>query len=386
MTDRLEILARRYQTALRKFYAKGQEVDLERAYALGRASMTAGLGVLDMARIHQKAIETTLPTLPATGQKRVLHAAEVFFLEALSPFEATHRGFRETNSRLHRLITIQERRNQDLADINRKLTGEIHRRKLTEKALRRSERHFRRLFKEARLMEEGLRNLSNQVLDVQEDERGRISRELHDETGQALTAISVTLAGLNRNGQSFAVRRRMLGRAQRLLQATMETLHDFARELRPAALDELGLLHALRSYLTGFSERTGLRVRFRANPLAEKLSPGVKTVLFRVAQESLTNVAKHAQATCVDFQIRKADGKVCMIIKDNGKSFRKTSEHLMSRKQRLGLLGMQERVRLVNGQFSIRPKAGEGTTVIVTIPLESDGTPRRRRKSSAARN
>jgi signal transduction histidine kinase len=348
----------------------GQEADLEQAYALGRTAMARGYGVLDMARIHQQALGELLPPLAPARQKKVLRTAEVFFLEALSPFEATHRGFRETNRRLHELITAQEKRNEELAEINLKLTREIRGRRQTEQALRRSERHFRNLFNEARAMQESLRNLSNEILNVQEAERKHISRELHDETGQALTAISVTLAGLGRNGQSVDKRRRLLADAQRLLQNTMETLHNFARELRPTMLDELGLLPALRSYLTAFAERTGLRTRFRANPAAENLDATAKTVLFRVAQESLTNIAKHAQATQVDFRIRKTGNCIRMIITDDGKSFQQTPEQSANKKHRLGLLGMTERVRLVGGQFAIRPQFGKGTTVIASVPLE----------------
>ncbi len=377
MNDRLSIFARRYVAALRKFATAERAADLERAYELGRKAMEQKLGVLDLARVHQNALAMLLPSVSGTTQQTALRATGVFFLESLSPFEATHRGFRNSNHRLHRLVAGHERRNQGLSDINSKLTKEIRRRKLTEKALRQNERHFRKLFNEARAMEEGLRSLSNQMLDVQECERKRISRELHDETGQALTAISVTLASLSRNGQASQTRQRMLRDAQRLLQATMEALHNFARELRPAVLDELGLLPALRSYLKAFSERTGLRVWFRANSLAETLGASTKIVLFRVAQESLTNIAKHAQASRVDVRIRKEANRICMIIVDDGKSFAESPEDFAERKQGLGLLGMQERVRLVNGQFTIRPQPGKGTTVNVAVPLNLNGASRR---------
>ena len=377
MNNRLSSLAQKYLETLRAFVARKREVDLEHAYELGREAIAQKFGVLDMARIHQHALASLFPIMPELRQKATLRAAEIFFLDSLSPFEATHRGFCDTNNRLQRLIAQQEKRNQDLASINGKLTKEIHRRKRTEKALRQSESHFRRLFDEARAMEDALRDLSNKVLDVQEDERKRLSRELHDETGQALTAISVTLATLGRHERRGSVKRRRLGEAQRLLRSTMETIHDFARELRPAMLDELGLLPTLRSYLTAFAERTGLRVHFRASPEAESLPPNAKLVLFRVAQESLTNIAKHAHANRVDFRIHKATSHICMIIKDDGRSFRELSSDSARRKQGLGLLGMQERVRLVNGQIIIRPHAGRGTTVNVAVPLTLNGVAHR---------
>ena len=377
MNNRLSGLAQKYVETLRKFVARNREVDLEHAYELGREAMAKKFGVLDMARIHQQALASLFPISSELRQKAILRAAEVFFLDSLSPFEATHRGFCDTNNRLQRLIAEQEKRNQDLASINCKLTEEIHRRKQTEKALRQSESHFRKLFDDARAMEDALRDLSNKVLDVQEDERKRLSRELHDETGQALTAISVTLASLGRHERCGTVKQQRLREAQRLLRSTMETIHDFARELRPTMLDELGLLPTLRSYLTGFAERTGLQVHFRASPEAEKLAANAKLVLFRVAQESLTNIAKHAHANRVDFRIHKATSHICMIIRDNGKSFRELPKDSARQKQCLGLLGMQERVRLVNGRIVIRPHMGKGTTVNVVVPLTLNGVTHR---------
>jgi signal transduction histidine kinase len=159
---------------------------------------------------------------------------------------------------------------------------------------------------------------------------------------------------------------------QRLLEETMETVHRFARELRPAMLDELGLLPALRSHVMGFAERTGLRVRFRAATAAEGLDSERKTVVFRVAQESLTNVAKHAQASRVDVSIRKLKDGIQMEIKDNGRSFQEEAQGCSPRKKRLGLLGMRERVRLVNGRFSIEARPGKGTRVRIEIPTDNN--------------
>jgi signal transduction histidine kinase len=138
-------------------------------------------------------------------------------------------------------------------------------------------------------------------------------------------------------------------------------------------LDELGLLPALRSYLQGLSDRTGLLVRFRGSTLAEALSADEKTVLYRVAQESLTNVVKHAQASQVNVAIRKMPNAICMEVMDNGRSFQPGPDHSAQSKKRLGLLGMQERIRLVNGRFTIKAEPGRGTTVRVMIPLRAQG-------------
>jgi signal transduction histidine kinase len=310
---------------------------LQEAYELGRTAIARGLGLLDMARVHQQALASCLSTTPSADVKaRRLEAAETFFMETLSPFEVEHRGFRQANLRLLQLNDALEGRNIELAALNR-----------------------------------DLRRLSSQVLHVQEAERQRISRELHDEVGQALTAIHMNLALLQKNGAVDAsLLKNKIADTQRVLQHTMETVHSFARELRPAMLDELGLLPALRSYLKAFAERTGVRPHFRGSPEAEALNSEQKTVVFRVAQESLTNVAKHARASRVDLTLETREGAVRVQIKDNGKAFQMEKQFPASGKRRLGLLGMQERVRLVSGRFAVRSTPGKGTTVSVEIPLK----------------
>jgi signal transduction histidine kinase len=378
-SDRFARFSKRYLMALQNYLLHPEEVFLQLAYDLGRQAVAEGIGLLNVLRIHSGAAERTGAS---DTEKRA--AAETFLMEALSPFEATHRGFRETNDKLAELNATLAKRNNELAAINFALKQEIEERKRTEEALRQSKEHYRVLFNDARVMQENLRHLSNRVLSIQEEERKRISRELHDEVGQALTAVNVHLTMVRKcsevRGQKPAVGDQItaaeqIAEAQKLVEQTMEAVHRFARELRPAMLDDLGLGAALRSYINAFSERTGLPVKFEAEAVIEQLGSDEKMVLYRVAQEGLTNVARHAEATQAEVIIRATRVALRLEIRDNGKAFsleRAESEESGSAPcptRRLGLLGMQERVRLVNGTFHIDSHEGKGTVLRVDLPL-----------------
>lgn len=149
--------------------------------------------------------------------------------------------------------------------------------------------------------------------------------------------------------------------------------YGFTRELRPAMLDHLGLIPALRAYVRNFGKRTGLRVRFSAAPEAEGLGIEEKTVLYRVTQEGLTNVAKHAGTGRAAVMIRRENGSICMEVRDKGKAFRIEETLGGGAGRRLGLLGIQERVKLVNGQFTLVSLPGKGTTIRVEIPIKNAG-------------
>src|SRR6266446_10511217 len=180
MTGKLSKLSRQYLAVLRNYVAREQEASLQRAYELGRKAIADGLGVWDVAKLHHGALAALLlPALTLEKKARTIRAAETFFLEALSPFEATHRGFRDAFLKLQQSNKTLEQRNRELAALNLELASQM-----AERAR----------------MEEQLRHLSNRVLHAQEEERKRISRELHDEVGQALTAIDTNLAILQRNG------------------------------------------------------------------------------------------------------------------------------------------------------------------------------------------
>jgi signal transduction histidine kinase len=210
-----------------------------------------------------------------------------------------------------------------------------------------------------------------QVLHVQEEERKRISRELHDEVGQALVAINTSLAISQRDtpAEQDSLLRARIAVIEKLLLGAMNRVHSFARDLRPAVLDDLGLVPALRSYLKEYSERTGLLVHLERSARDAALTAEQRTALFRIAQESLNNVAKHAEATEVTMSLRLVKGGIQLRVKDNGKGFAPEQQGAPGESKRLGLLGMQERVRLLNGRLLVRSAPGAGTTLVAEVPL-----------------
>lgn len=326
-----ELLAGDYRAALRRHVdAASEESGLQQAYELGRRACSVGLGVLELVRLHQEASAGV--TIGAASDVR---ACDAFLLEALSPFEATHRGFRRAHGELQQSRT-----------------------------------HYQRLLSESREMEETLRQLSKRILDAQEQERAHFSRELHDEVGQALNAISINLGALSRLTEcGTATAKARIDDTIDLVARTVETVHRFARELRPAMLDELGLEAALRACVRGFAERTGITVEFHGKLPGKLLAADQRTVIYRVAQESLNNVAKHASATHVDVILWREGGQAILEIRDNGRGFSRPPRRVEPDRQRLGLLGMEERVRLVNGKFNIESRPSAGTIVRVEIPL-----------------
>jgi signal transduction histidine kinase len=257
-----------------------------------------------------------------------------------------------------------------LAASNRKLEQEIVRRHVVEKSLKHSEEHARQLLEESQQMHNELRLLSRQILSAQEEERKKISRELHDVIAQTLTSINVRLATLKKQAALDPKDlERSIARTQELVEHSVNVVHRFARELRPTVLDDLGLIPALQTFMKTFRAQTGIQVSLSAFAAVEQLNDNKRTVLFRVAQEALTNVARHAQASRADVSIQKVDGAVCLKIKDNGKGL-PAGRALHSKKQkRLGLLGMRERVEMVSGNFTIESVSGKGTTILAQIPL-----------------
>jgi signal transduction histidine kinase len=262
-----------------------------------------------------------------------------------------------------------QRRLEDLAETNLGLSQEIVRRQTVEQTLKKSEKSQRRLLQQSRQMQERLRHLSHQILQAQEEERMRISRDLHDEIAQTLVGINVELAGLTREaaGGPKGLRNK-IAHAQQMVEKSVEKVHQFARKLRPALLDDLGLIPALHAFMKSFAKRTGLRANLTAFAAVEKLDTAKRTALFRVAQEALANVARHANASRVEVIIQKLPDGMCMKIRDDGKAFQVDQVRHGKGRNHLGLLGMRERLEMLGGSFDVESAPGKGTTITAKIP------------------
>ena len=274
---------------------------------------------------------------------------------------------------------------EGMAVANRELKLEIIQRQKGEAALKKSEAHYAHLFEQSRQMQEQLRHLSRQLLLTQEEERKRISRELHDEIVQTLVGINVHLASLTVTSRiNTKDLRKKIAQTQRLVEKSVDIVHRFARGLRPTVLDDLGLIPALQSYIKEFTKETKIRVHFTAIAEVERLNSAQRTVLYRVAQSALSNVHKHARASEVKVSIHKLQGAILMEIHDNGISFDMERVLFAKRHKRLGLLGSRERVEMVGGKFGVESAPGQGTTISAEIPITSDGpegTPKTTRKT-----
>jgi len=370
MKRQLLNFSRRYQAALHKHLAQGERNGVESARGLGSQALAAGLQTLDLAKLHEQTLVTeVLPGCLASERASVIKQAGAFFATAITPIEAAHPSARQTNAQLKKFIETLSQRTVELAASNLELSQEIIQRKAAEDALQKSERHYSQLLEKSERLQEQLRRLSRQILSAQEEERKEISRELHDVIAQTLTGINIRLAALKKEAaHNTKGLDRNIARTQRLVEKSVNIVHQFARELRPAVLDDLGLIPALHSFMKSFTTRTGVRTHLTAFAEVEKLDAAKRTVLYRIAQESLTNVARHAKASRADVSIQKLPVGIVMNIKDDGKSFQVDGVLPGKGGKRLGLLGMRERVEMIGGTFCIESAPGQGTTVRVEIP------------------
>lgn len=230
------------------------------------------------------------------------------------------------------------------------------------------------LFNQVRLGNEQLHALSHRLMEVQEEERLHLSRELHDESGQILTALMVRLGLLERDLEIPQQRQAHIAELKQIVKQILSNLHDLAVKLRPASLDHLGLITALKQYAEEYSRQYQIEIQFDALDIeTTRLPAEMETALFRITQESLTNIALHAQASRVDILLNRRNGALVMTIEDNGVGF---DPNLIANETRLGLFGMRERVDMLGGQLMIESSPGKGTTISVEVPYGHTGAHR----------
>jgi len=225
----------------------------------------------------------------------------------------------------------------------------------------------KRAEEEVRKSRERLRNLSERLQSLLEEERTRISREIHDELGQALTALKIDLSLTRRSlvAGGHANQSAKIHEIERAVNRIIRTVRKIATDLRPGVLDELGVAAALEWMAKDFRNRTGIGCKVSIQGVDKISDNALATAIFRIVQEALTNVMRHAAASRVNMSLKKKDDTFVVEVRDNGIGI---TEGRSTGSKSLGLIGIRERVRLLGGEAVIRGKPGEGTIVRVTLP------------------
>ena len=234
-------------------------------------------------------------------------------------------------------------------------------------------------------IDESSRLRASQIINAQEEERKRIARELHDETSQVLTSLLISLAILEESVSTEEARKRIAD-TRALAHSTLRAIRSLSIDLRPSALDDLGLLPALRWYLKEYQQKCAIEVEFHANGLKDRLPSEMETALYRIVQECLTNTARHSHARTVTVNLSEDTHAVYGTIVDDGDGFDyaallKTPSQERGLGRGLGLTGMQERALLLNGEMEIHTAPGKGTRVEIHIPLPEERRPMTRKSS-----
>lgn len=302
-------LAISYSDALEQYLDVAGEEALRRAYEIGRQAISEGIGVLGMAKIHHAALAAVLLNQRTKSSLAIdLERAEDFFAECFSPYEMTHRGFRES-------VTA-------------------------------------------------LRNL-NETLEL---EIQRIAHAVHDEAGQLLVAARLAVSELAHEVRP-ALAKRLL-EIMVIFDQVEEQLRRLSHELRPTILDDLGLVPALRFLADGVAKRSRLSIKVESD-LAGRPVPSVETAVYRIIQEALNNVTKHAQAKTVRIKLNRDGRSLQCSIQDDGRGFDVPAILARKGQKGLGLIGIRERLNAVGGTLQLRSEPGRSTELLVSIPLEN---------------
>lgn len=299
---------RRYAAALQSYLKHGGEAALQRAYEFGRRCLAEGGSIVELIAIHSAALRSLDNTsIPPRLRSEIPTRAGAFLTECISSFEMTHRAFGEANQALRRL---------------------------------------------------------NETL---EEQARVIGRELHDQSGQLLAAVHIELDEVTR--ALPPVERARLQNIRGLLDEVERQLRDISHQLRPTVLDDLGLVAGLETLARRVSKRTGLHVAVQA-PQRGRLPEPVETALYRIMEESLTNVVRHAHATSATIRLHRNGKQLRCSIRDNGVGFDPRALAKSGRKRGLGLLGIRERLQPLHGELRVEAASGRGTKLNILIPLE----------------
>jgi PAS domain S-box-containing protein len=279
--------------------------------------------------------------------------------KSIDPYETVHR--KKNGQEIHMFLRVSPICSLAGQIIGASTVGrDVTERKRIERELRESEERLREA-------NEQLHVLSRRLFRIQEDERRHLARELHDQMGQTLTAARIDLKAAQHLRKRTAIMRQ-LGETVAVLDQLLEQGRRLSLEMRPPLLDDLGLVPALRNYLDQHTLRAGLRVKFFADPALDRVDLDIETACFRVAQEAVTNVVRHARAQTVSIELYRAPEALHLIARDDGIGFDvATAQQGAS----LGLLGIRERIALVGGEFDCKSILGGGTEIHAFFPLRS---------------
>lgn len=301
-------------------------------------------------------------------KSKILKRAARFFAEAIACADTLQKN--PAVRELVKSVETLSRHALELAALRKELQQALKEKNAAFLILQKNQAHNTQLLKKSESLQIQLRRLSRKLLTAQEDERLEISRDLHDVIAQTLAGINIKLSTLKQQSSSNSKGLlRNISSTQRLVEKSVHIVHQFACELRPAVIDDLGLISALQAMLKKFSASTQIHTNLLTNSQLNQLSSSHRTCLFRVTEEALTNVARHSKAKSVSIEFKKTTKSVTMTITDDGKSFDVNAAWKDHSGKRLGLLGMRERVEMIHGTFSISSTAGHGTTITAKIPI-----------------
>ena len=214
-----------------------------------------------------------------------------------------------------------------------------------------------------------LERLSARLVDAQEEERRNLARELHDEVGQALTAIKMDVGVAARSAVIEPRARAALDEARAIAETTLQSVRDMSQLLHPSMLDDFGLPETLAAYLRSFSKRTGIRAQLTHDHLDGRLPADVEVCIYRIVQEALTNVARHSGARSCSVSITRGEQSVTLVIEDTGRGITGGAEQLGAARRGLGLIGMRERAQALSGRFVLENRPEGGARIVVQLPV-----------------